>query len=133
MSDENSEQYKARLLKLKNLQKEGNDPFSITKFPVDAFSLDIKNNFEKFEGNEVQIAGRLIQRRTMGKAAFANVQDSEGSIQFYIRMDAVGDEIYKKFLDFDIGDIVGIEGTVFKTKKEEISVKVHSITLLAKS
>lgn len=133
MSDENSEQYKARLLKLKNLQKEGNDPFSITKFPVDSFSLDIKNNFEKFEGNEVKIAGRLIQRRTMGKAAFANVQDSEGSIQFYIRMDTVGEEIYKKFLDFDIGDIIGIEGVVFKTKKEEISVKVHSITLLAKS
>ncbi|MBO6126573.1 MAG: lysine--tRNA ligase [Clostridia bacterium] len=132
-NEENSEQYKLRLLKLENLQKNSKDPFVITKFQVDSYSLDIKNNFEKLENTGIKIAGRLIQRRTMGKAAFANVLDAKGSIQIYIRIDSVGEEIYKEFLDFDIGDIVGIEGTVFKTKKEEISVKVQKITLLAKS
>lgn len=130
---ENSEQYKLRLSKLENLQKNNKDPFLITKFQVNSFSLDIKNNFEKLDGSDVKIAGRLIQRRTMGKAAFANILDSKGSIQIYIRIDTVGDEIYKEFLDFDIGDIIGIEGTVFKTKKEEISIKVCKVMLLAKS
>ena len=133
MNNENSEQYQARLKKLEILQENGEDPFKITKFDVNSYSKDIKANFENLEGSSVRIAGRLTRRRSMGKVSFADILDSKGTIQIYLKLDSLGESEYKKFLDFDIGDIVGLEGKVFKTKREEISVNVEKITLLAKS
>ncbi len=118
--------------KLSELVAKGEDPFVETKYDVDSYSLDIVNNFEEMEGKEVSLAGRIMTKRLMGKAAFFNIIDKQGQIQAYIRKDGVGEDTFAKFKTFDIGDIVGFKGTVFKTKKGEISVKVSSIILLSK-
>lgn len=122
-----------RRQKLADLRADGKDPFVITKFDVTHHSEDIKKNFETLENAEVTIAGRLMSKRIMGKASFCNVQDLPGSIQCYVARDNIGVDEYAGFKKFDIGDIVGVKGTVFKTKTEEISIHVTEITLLSKS
>ena len=128
-----SELLQVRRDKLADLQANGKDPFKITKYNVDADSTNIKENFESFEEKEVSIAGRMIARRIMGKASFCTIQDSTGKIQVYVRRDDVGEEEYAAFKKYDIGDILGFEGFVFKTKTEEISVHAKKLTLLSKS
>ncbi|MBQ7108691.1 MAG: lysine--tRNA ligase [Clostridia bacterium] len=128
-----SELLQVRRDKLADLQANGKDPFKITKYTVDADSANIKENFECFEEKEVSIAGRMIARRIMGKASFCTIQDSTGKIQVYVRRDDVGEEEYAAFKKYDIGDILGFEGFVFKTKTEEISVHAKKLTLLSKS
>ncbi len=122
-----------RRQKLADLQAEGKDPFVITKYDVTHHSTDVKNNYAELEGKEVSIAGRLMSKRVMGKASFCNVQDLPGSIQCYVARDSVGVEEYQGFKKFDIGDLVGIKGTVFTTKTGEISIHATEITLLSKS
>ena len=124
---------KVRREKLADLQDNGKDPFQITKFDVTAHSSEIKDNFEQMDGKEVTIAGRMMSKRVMGKASFCNVQDLKGNIQSYVARDSVGEEAYRDFKKMDIGDIVGIKGTVFRTKMGEISVHAESIVLLSKS
>lgn len=119
--------------KLKKLQEMGRDPFKIEKYERTAFSTGIKENFEEFEGKEVQIAGRIMAKRTMGKASFLDILDRDGRIQSYVRKDAIGEDEYDIVSTYDLGDIVGIKGTVFKTKKEEISVRADEVKLLTKS
>lgn len=123
----------ARRDKLAELQEAGKDPFQITKYDVSVHSVDIKNHYEEYQGKEVSLAGRMMFKRVMGKASFCNVQDREGSIQIYVARDSIGEEPYKDFKKMDIGDIVGIKGTVFTTKTGEISVHAESVTLLSKS
>ena len=124
---------KVRREKLADLQNAGKDPFITTKYDVTHHSMEIKNNFEELEEKEVTIAGRMMSKRVMGKASFCNVQDKEGGIQCYVARDNVGEEEYKDFKKMDIGDIVGIVGTVFKTKTGEISIHVTRVDLLSKS
>ncbi len=124
---------KVRRDKLKDLQANGKDPFEITKYDVTNHSMEIKNNFDEFEGREVSVAGRLMQKRVMGKASFCNIQDLEGNIQSYVARDNVGVDSYADFKKFDIGDIIGIKGTIFKTKTGEISVHAEEVLLLSKS
>ena len=124
---------KVRREKLANLQAEGNDPFVITKYDVSHHSQDIKDNFEALEGQDVTVAGRMMQKRVMGKASFCNIQDLKGNIQSYVARDEIGVEEYKAFKKMDIGDIIGIEGRVFKTKTGEISIHATKIVLLSKS
>lgn len=124
---------KIRREKLAALQEEGKDPFQITKYDVTAHSADIKDHFEEMEGQTVRVAGRLMQKRVMGKASFCNVQDLKGNIQCYVARDCVGEDPYKDFKKYDIGDIVGVEGEVFRTQKGEISVHASVVTLLSKS
>ena len=124
---------KVRREKLKDLQDAGKDPFVVTKYDVTHHSTEIKENFEALEEKEVTIAGRMMSKRVMGKASFCNVQDKPGSIQCYVARDNVGEESYKEFKKMDIGDLVGIKGTVFKTKTGEISIHVTQVDLLAKS
>ena len=124
---------KVRREKLKELQDSGNDPFQITKYDVTCHSQDIKDHFDTMEDQEVSVAGRMMSKRVMGKASFCNVQDLKGSIQCYVARDNVGEEPYKGFKKLDIGDIIGIKGTVFKTKTGEISIHVTSVVLLSKS
>ncbi|MCI5699215.1 MAG: lysine--tRNA ligase [Lachnospiraceae bacterium] len=124
---------KVRREKLKELQDAGKDPFVITKYDVTHHSVEIKENFEDLEGKEVTIAGRMMSKRVMGKASFCNIQDKPGSIQSYVARDNVGEESYKDFKKMDIGDLVGITGTVFKTKTGEISIHATKVDLLAKS
>ena len=119
--------------KLAALKESGNDPFKITKFDFDNDSANIKANFQELEGKTVKIAGRIIARRIMGKASFVGLSDNTGKIQLYVRRDDVGEDVYAAFKKWDIGDIVGVEGFVFKTQTEEISVHATSITLLSKS
>ena len=119
--------------KLTAMKESGNDPFLITKFDFDNDSANIKANFEELEGKTVKIAGRVMARRIMGKASFVGLKDSTGKIQLYVRRDDVGEELYASFKKWDIGDIIGVEGTVFKTQTGEISVHATSITLLSKS
>ena len=119
--------------KLANLQEAGKDPFQITKYDVTHHSTDIKNNFEELEGKTVRIAGRVMSKRVMGKASFCNVQDLPGNIQVYVARDSIGEESYADFKKYDVGDIVGIEGEVFKTKTGETSVHAAKVTLLSKS
>ena len=120
--------------KLAALKAAGNDPFTITKFDVDAFSQDIKNNYADFDGKTVKLAGRMMSRRIMGKASFANLADKQGTIQLYVKRDDVGAELYNTgFKKWDIGDLIGITGTVFTTQTGEISIHVTELTLLAKS
>lgn len=119
--------------KLAELKRAGKDPFTIVKYDVDSNSAEIVNNFEAMEGKMVSIAGRLMSKRGMGKASFSDVQDRYGKVQLYVRVDEIGEEAYEEFKKFDIGDIVGVKGEVFKTHKGEISIKVKQITLLAKS
>ncbi|HIQ75109.1 MAG TPA: lysine--tRNA ligase [Candidatus Cottocaccamicrobium excrementipullorum] len=123
----------ARRDKLAELQAAGKDPFLITKYDVTVHSTDVKNHYEEYEGKEVSLAGRMMFKRVMGKASFCNVQDKEGSIQVYVARDSIGEEPYKEFKKMDIGDIVGVKGTVFTTKTGEISVHAESVTLLSKS
>ena len=119
--------------KLTALQEAGKDPFRITKFDVTHHSTDIKDNFEELEGKKVTVAGRIMSKRVMGKASFCNVQDLKGNIQSYVARDSIGEEPYADFKKYDVGDIVGISGEVFKTKTEEISIHAESVTLLSKS
>ena len=124
---------KVRREKLDKLQSEGKDPFKIVKYPVDTNSTDILNDFEGYEGKNVVIAGRLMAKRVMGKASFCNVQDRTGRIQAYVSKNDIGEESYADFKKFDIGDIVGIKGFVFRTKMGEISVHAQEVVLLSKS
>ena len=124
---------KVRREKLAALQQDGKDPFKITKYDVTNHSAEIKSDFEAFESEKVSVAGRMMSKRVMGKASFCNVQDSQGTIQAYVARDNVGEESYTDFKKYDIGDIVGIKGTVFKTKTGEISIHVTEVTLLSKS
>ena len=128
-----SEQDKIRRGKLADLQAAGNDPFLITKYDVTHHSMEIKNHFEELEGQEVTVAGRMMQKRVMGKASFCNVRDLQGDIQSYVARDELGTDAYQAFKKFDIGDIIGIKGKVFKTKTGEISIHATEITLLSKS
>ena len=119
--------------KLKELQEAGRDPFVITKYDVTHHSAEIKDQYEKLEGQEVSIAGRLMSKRIMGKASFCHVQDLQGTIQCYVARDFVGEESYRDFKKMDIGDIIGLKGTVFTTKTGEISVHAVELVLLSKS
>ncbi len=128
-----SELLQIRRDKLSELQAAGKDPFQVTKYDVTHHSNEIKENFEAMEGQVVRLAGRLMSKRGMGKAIFADLQDGGGRIQLYVRIDDVGEEALNAFKKYDIGDIVGVEGDVFRTKRGEISLKAHTITLLSKS
>ena len=128
-----SEILQIRRDKLSELQAAGKDPFLITKYDATHHTTDIKDSFDELEGKPVSIAGRLMSKRIMGKASFCNIQDLKGNIQAYVARDFVGEEAYKDFKKFDIGDIVGIKGDVFRTKTGEVSVHVCEITLLSKS
>ncbi|MFO7154875.1 MAG: lysine--tRNA ligase [Caldicoprobacter oshimai] len=119
--------------KLDKLRKEGRDPFAITRFEVTHYSQQIKDNFDTMEGQEVTVAGRIMSKRVMGKASFAHIQDSAGQIQIFVRINDVGDEQYQDFKSFDLGDIIGVTGEVFKTKTGEISVRAKNMVLLTKS
>lgn len=119
--------------KLEELRKQGKDPFKITKYEKTHNSEDIKNNFEELEGKDVKIAGRMIAKRIMGKASFCHIQDMQGKIQCYVSLNDLGEESYKLFKTYDIGDIVGVTGFVFKTKTGEISVHAKEMVLLTKS
>ncbi|MBQ9827729.1 MAG: lysine--tRNA ligase, partial [Lachnospiraceae bacterium] len=121
IQDEN-QLIKVRREKLAALQAAGQDPFVITKFDQTEHSADITDDFEAYEGREVSIAGRMLFKRVMGKASFCNIKDLKGSIQCYVTRDDIGDDHYADFNKFDIGDIIGIKGVVFKTKTGEISV-----------
>lgn len=122
-----------RRTKLEELQNKGKDPFQITQFEVTHKSKDILEAFDELEGKEVKIAGRIMTKRLMGKASFCHIQDRDGQIQSYVRKDAIGEEVYEDFKHYDLGDIVGITGDVFKTQKGEISVKAKEVLLLSKS
>ncbi len=124
---------KVRHEKLQELQDKGKDPFQITKYDVTHHSLEIKENFETLENQEVSIAGRMMFKRVMGKASFCNIQDLQGNIQVYAARDDIGEDSYKDFKKYDVGDILGIKGTVFKTKTGEISVHAKDVVLLSKS
>jgi lysyl-tRNA synthetase class 2 len=124
---------KVRHEKLKELQEAGKNPFEITKYDVDAYSTDIIQNYEAIEGKVVSVAGRIMSKRVMGKASFCNIQDLPGNIQSYVARDSIGEEAYKDFKKYDIGDIVGIKGEVFKTKTGEVSIHASEVTLLSKS
>ena len=124
---------KVRREKLAALQAEGKDPFKITKYEVTRHSEEIRQEFDQLEGREVSIAGRMMSKRVMGKASFCHIQDLKGTIQCYVARDSVGEEPYTAFKKYDIGDLMGVKGTVFKTKTGEISVHASEITLLSKS
>ncbi len=124
---------KVRREKLAELQQNGKDPFVITKYDQTHHSQEIKDQFEELEGKQVSIAGRMMSKRVMGKASFCNVQDLKGNIQSYVARDSVGEENYKEFKKLDVGDVIGIEGEVFKTKTGEISIHASHVTLLSKS
>ena len=128
-----SELLQIRRDKLKALQDEGRDPFTQTRFVRSAYSTDIKNDYESFDGKTVKVAGRMMSKRGMGKAIFCHIKDDRGTIQLYIRKDAVSEQEFADFRKYDIGDIIGVTGFVFKTKTEEISVHVESVMLLSKS
>ena len=124
---------KVRRDKLRELQESGNDPFQITKYEVNNDSANIKANFDALEGSEVSIAGRLMSKRGMGKVSFCDLQDKSGRIQLYARRDEMDEAEYNRFKKFDIGDIVGVKGVVFRTQRGEMSVRVETVTLLSKS
>ena len=124
---------KVRREKLAELQAEGKDPFRITSYDVTVHSTDVKEQYGEYEGKEVSIAGRMMSKRVMGKASFCNIQDLKGNIQSYVARDSVGEDAYKNFKKLDIGDIIGVEGQVFRTKTGEISIHASKITLLSKS
>ena len=136
--EKNQEQNLSQLLqirrdKLKELQEGGNDPFQITRFVVDNDSANIKGNFDALEGRQVAIAGRLMSKRGMGKVSFCDLQDKSGRIQLYARKDEMDEAEYNRFKKYDIGDIVGVHGVVFRTQRGEMSVRVVTVTLLSKS
>ena len=128
-----NDQMQIRREKLAALQAEGRDPFVQTKFELDADSAAIKADYASFEGKTVRVAGRLMSKRGQGKVMFCDLQDSTGRIQIFVKIDEMGEEAYNRFKKNDIGDIVGVEGEVFKTQTEEISVRAKSITLLSKA
>ena len=128
-----SEQMKVRREKLATLQSEGHDPFHETFFDWNATSQQIKDNFDAMEGQEVRVAGRLMSKRGMGKVSFCDLQDRDGRIQLYARQDEMDETVYKTFKKYDIGDIVGVDGEVFRTQRGEMSVRAKNITLLSKS
>ena len=119
--------------KLRELQEQGKDPFEITKFNRTNTAGEIKANYDNFEQKDVSVAGRIIAKRIMGKASFCTIQDSDEKIQSYVSINDLGEESYKAFKTYDIGDIIGITGFVFKTRTEEISVHAKEVTLLSKS
>ncbi len=134
LTEENlNEQRKIRREKLKKLQEAGRNPFVNETWDVDAYSESIKNEFDAMDGKEVSIAGRMMAKRGMGKASFIDIQDKEGRIQCHVKKDVLGEEEYNWFKTYDIGDILGIEGKVFKTKRGEITVEVEKLVLLSKS
>ncbi len=138
INNENAEQDLSEILKVRReklaaLQEQGNDPFKITKYDVTHKADDIKANYEAYEEKQVSIAGRMMSRRIMGKASFCNIQDANGNIQLYVSRNDLGEDEYAAFKKLDIGDIVGVEGTVFKTKTGEISIHTTKLTLLSKS
>lgn len=124
---------KVRREKLAELQQNGKDPFQITKYGQTHHSQEIKDNYDELEGKQVSVAGRMMSKRVMGKASFCNVQDLKGNIQSYVARDSVGEENYKEFKKLDVGDVIGIEGEVFRTKTGEISIHASHVTLLSKS
>ena len=124
---------KVRREKLADLQANGKNPFEITKYDVTCHAADVKDNYEEMEGKHVTLAGRIMQKRVMGKASFCNILDQSGNIQSYVARDSIGEEEYKDFKKMDIGDIVGLEGEVFKTKTGEISIHASAVKLLSKS
>lgn len=128
-----SEILKIRREKLSKLKEENNNPFAITTYERTATTSQILENFEELEGKEVSIAGRIMSWRSMGKASFLDLRDATGKIQLYIKIDGVGEETYNAFKKWDIGDIIGVEGEVFRTRRGEISIKTHKMTLLSKS
>ena len=128
-----TEQQKIRLDKLKELQEAGKNPFLITKYDVTRHSMEIKDNFDTLEGQEVSVAGRMMFKRKMGKASFCNIRDLQGDIQIYVARDEVGEDSYTDFKRYDIGDILGIKGKVFKTQTGEISIHASEVKLLSKS
>ena len=138
MENNNPEQELSEILKIRReklaaLKEAGADPFTVTKFDFDSESVTIKEQFEAYEGKTVRIAGRMIARRIMGKASFVGLDDGKGRIQLYVRRDDVGEDVYAGFKKWDIGDIIGVEGFVFKTQTGEISVHASMVKLLAKS
>ena len=132
LRQEVSEQNRIRLDKLRALQAEGRDPYRLTRYDQTHRSREILDNFEALDGQTVSIAGRMMSRRVMGKASFAHVLDRDGQIQIYVRRDDVGEEAYKQFKDFDLGDVIGVKGVVFRTKMGEVSVHAQKVTLLTK-
>ena len=132
LRQEVSEQNRIRLEKLRALQAEGRDPYRLTRYDQTHRSKEILDNFEALDGQTVSIAGRMMSRRVMGKASFAHVLDRDGQIQIYVRRDDVGEEAYKQFKDFDLGDVIGVKGVVFRTKMGEVSVHAQKVTLLTK-
>ncbi len=128
-----NEVLRVRRAKLKDLQQNGRDPFQIVKYDVSNSSIEIMENFEELDGKYVSLAGRIMSKRGMGKVSFCDIQDRDGRIQLYVRIDAIGEEAYEDFKKFDIGDIVGVKGAVFRTHKGEISIKAESIILMSKS
>ena len=133
-----SEQVQVRRQKLADLRAAGCDPFALTKFPQDAYSADLKEEYaalpnETDAGRTVALAGRMMSKRVMGKASFAHLRDAKGDIQLYVRRDELGDESYAAFKKLDLGDIIGVRGEVFRTKTGELSVRVTELALLAKS
>ena len=132
-AQELSEILQVRRDKLAALQQEGRDPFQQTKFARSAWSAEIKDNYDVFDGKTVSVAGRIMSKRGMGKAIFCHIKDDKGQIQLYVRADAVNEQEFADFRKYDIGDIIGVTGYVFKTKTEEVSVHVSQVTLLSKS
>jgi lysyl-tRNA synthetase class 2 len=128
-----NEQMRVRMAKLEEIKAAGEDPFVHVTFDTDAFSTDITDDFDNMDGKSVSVAGRIMSKRGMGKVSFCDLQDSRGKIQLFTKIDKLGEEIYAKWQKLDIGDIVGIKGTVFRTQRGEISVMTESYTLLAKS
>lgn len=124
---------KVRRDKLAQLQQDGENPFDVTTYNQEYHTIDILDNFDKMEGKQVSVAGRLMSKRVMGKASFFDLRDREGKIQLYVTRDDMGEEVYKKFKKLDIGDLVGVTGEVFRTQKGEISVRTNGYTLLSKS
>ena len=128
-----TEQESIRREKLRKLRQAGQDPYAITRYDRTHESTDILNGFDELEGKEVSVAGRMISKRVMGKASFAHILDAQGDLQVYMRRDDLGEEAYAAFKDMDIGDVIGVKGTVFRTQKGEISVHASQVTLLCKS
>ena len=128
-----SEILKVRREKLANLQEAGQDPFEQTKFQVSIHAQEVKDRFDALEGQAVRIAGRLMSKRGMGKVSFCDLQDKSGRIQLYARRDEMDEAVYNAFKKYDIGDIVGVDGEVFRTQRGEMSVRCKDITLLSKS
>ena len=132
-AEELSEILQIRRDKLSELQQAGRNPFEQTKFERTAWSAEIKGDYDTFENKPVSVAGRMMSKRGMGKAIFCHIKDDKGQIQLYIRADSVSAQEFADFRKYDIGDIIGVSGYVFKTKTEEISVHVEKVTLLSKS